>query len=96
MSKVTLVVTGTVVDADQLAAYKKVAVQVLQKHGAEFPPRAREVTTVLAGELIPKMYMEIDFPEEQNVLNAFTDPDYLSVITQRDQAFSNLSIYVTR
>ncbi|OUR99552.1 hypothetical protein A9Q84_00600 [Halobacteriovorax marinus] len=94
MSKATLVVSGTVKNPDKVTQYKEVAIEVLKRHGAILPPLAREVTKILAGRQNPKSLLEIEFPNEQNILDAFNDPEYLAVVGLRDEGFEDLSIYI--
>jgi len=96
MSKATLIVSGTVRDQEKVAKYKEVAIQVLKKYGATLPPLSREVTTILAGERKPKTLLEVDFPNEQNIIDAFNDTDYLSVVKLRDEGFEDLNIYIAK
>jgi uncharacterized protein (DUF1330 family) len=96
MSNPTLVVSGTVKDEQKVAQYKVTATSVLKKHGAIFPPKSREVTNILAGEAKPKLLLEIEFPLEKNIVDAFNDPDYLEVVPLRDEGFEDLSIYIAK
>jgi uncharacterized protein (DUF1330 family) len=96
MSKATLIVSGRVKNKEKVAAYKEVAIEVLKKYGAEMPPRSREVTSILAGRLSPKSLLEVNFENEKNIIDAFSDPKYLSVIGLRDEGFEDLSIYIVK
>lgn len=96
MSKVTMVASGTIRDEEKIKKYQLAAIPVLKKHGAILPPLSREVTTILAGERKPKFLLEVDFPTEQNILDAFNDEDYQAVIKLRDEGFEDLSIFIAK
>lgn len=96
MSNATLVVSGKTVDIEKVTAYREKAVLILKKYGAILPPKSREVTVILAGESKPENLLEVEFESEKNIIDAFSDPDYLSIITLRDEGFSDLSIYIVK
>lgn len=96
MSIATLVVSANIRDLEKVKSYKEVAGKVLKRHGGEFPPKSREVTTILAGENSPKMLLEVNFPNEDSIMKAFNDPEYKAVISLRDEGFSDLSIFIAK
>jgi uncharacterized protein (DUF1330 family) len=96
MSNATLIVSGRVKNLEKVAAYRQKAVLVLKKYGAILPPKSRIVTTVLAGSSKPESLLEVEFEFEQNIIDAFSDPEYLSIIQLRDEGFEDLSIYIVK
>lgn len=96
MSKSTLVVSGTVINQSSIEEYKSKAIPILKKHGGSFPPRTKVITQILAGEAKPKSILEVDFPTEADIINAFNDPDYLDLVELRNSSYQDLSIYITK
>ena len=96
MSKATLIVSGRVKDEQKVNSYREKAILVLKKYGAILPPKSRSVLSVLAGDRRPASLLEIEFESEKNITDAFSDPDYISIINLRDEGFEDLSIYIVQ
>ncbi len=93
MSKHYLIVSGSVADQEKITKYKEVAGPVMKKFNGVMPPENFEVTNILAGSLRPTFLLRIEFPDAQNIKDAFASEEYLAAIKNRDEGFSNLSIY---
>lgn len=97
MSKVTLFVSAKVKDEAKVNEYKKTAIAILKEYGGVLPPTSRQVSHILAGDSKPESVLEIDFPSEENIINAFEDQRYKEVIPLRDEGFySDLSILILK
>lgn len=77
-----------------VAAYQKVAGQVMEKHGgkavAKMPIGGR-----VAGSTPAAFLAVAEFPSADAVDAFFADPDYRPVVPTRDRAFAALNVYVT-
>lgn len=93
MSKHYLIVIGAVKDEERVQAYKQIAGPVMKEFGGVMPPENFEVTSTLAGSLNPSFLLRVEFPSLQNIKNAFESEQYKSVVSDRDEGFSNLSIF---
>ena len=94
MSKSTVIVSGYIQNQAKVDAYKSVAGPILQKYGATLPPKSYTVHEVIAGITAPSFMLEIVFPDRETAIAAFNDPDYLAVISERDEGFGDLSILI--
>jgi len=96
MSKTYLVVTGRVADEGAAARYREIAGPVMKKFGGSMPPESCSVQEVLAGESRPSFLLRVEFPGEQEIRDAFQDPDYLSILGDRAKAFHDLNIWILK
>ncbi len=92
MSTIEVIVSGYINNQEKVDSYKKVAGAVMKKYGAVMPPNSYAVTKVIAGQSTPSFMLRIEFPDKQKAEQAFIDPDYISVIKDRDEGFGDLSI----
>jgi len=93
MSKTYLIVLGSPNNEEKIKAYKEVAGPIMKKYDGIMPPKNYKVEEILAGNLNPTSMLRVEFPSKENIVNAFNDPEYLAVINDRDEGFSNLSIF---
>ncbi len=94
MSKIEVIVSGYINNQEKVDSYKKVAGAVMKKYGAVMPPNSYAVTKIIAGQPAPSFMLRIEFPDKQKAEQAFTDPDYIAVIKERDEGFGDLSIFM--
>ena len=94
MSACTVIVSGNIKNQEKIDAYRAVAGAVMKKHGVTAAPSTYIVSEVVAGNSKPSFMMEIKFPDKKMALAAFNDPDYKTVISQRDEGFGDLSIFM--
>lgn len=94
MSQHYLIVSGNVKNADQLAAYQEKAGPIMKKHGAILPAEKFSVPQVLAGDKHPTFFLRIAFNQVEDIISAFSDPDYTAIIPLRDGAIGDLSIFI--
>ncbi len=52
------------------------------------------MTHVLAGQAEPTFKLKIVFPDKAQAIAAFNDPEYLAIISTRDEGFGDVSIYI--
>ncbi len=94
MSKIEVIVSGNIRDQEKVDAYKAVAGPIMIKYGATVPPQSYKVSKVFAGQATPSFMLKIEFPNKEKAELAFNDPDYISVINERDKGFGDLSIFI--
>lgn len=94
MSKVEVIVSGSIKDQAKVDRYKSVAGPVMKKHGATMPPQSYIVSKIIAGQPEPSFMLKIEFSDKNQAVSAFNDPDYLAVINDRDKGFGDLSIFM--
>ncbi len=94
MSKIAVIVSGNIRDQEKVDSYKAVAGAIMKKYDAIMPPQSYKVSKVLAGQAAPSFMLEIEFPNKEKAELAFNDPDYISVINERDEGFGDLSIFI--
>ncbi len=98
--KVYLMAFGSPKDINKINRYKKVAGSIMKKHGAIFPPVKFKINDVIKGDSIdrnnpnPTFLNYIEFPDRQHILNALSDPEYISVINDRNNGFNHLNIFI--
>jgi len=94
MSKFSVIVSGHIKNQEKVDAYKSVAGPIMKKYGAVMPPQPFKVEKVLAGKAIPSFMLKIEFPNKENIMAAFNDPNYANIIKDRDDGFGDLSIFI--
>ncbi len=94
-NKTYLVVMATPKDMEKVQHYQQESGPIMAKHGAIMPPVKLDVEKVLAGDINPVFIAQIEFPSAKHIENAFNDPDYLSLVSDRDKGFSTLNIFIT-
>lgn len=94
MAEFAVIVSGNINNQEKVDIYKSVAGPVMKKHGAIMPPHSYKVSEVVAGHAMPSFMLKIEFPDKENALAAFNDPDYAAVIRERDEGFGDLSIFM--
>lgn len=94
MPKCSVIVSGSIHVKEKVDTYKSVAGPIMKKYGATMPPQSYKVSDVIAGEARPSFILKIDFLEREQAVAAFNDPEYLSVIKERDEGFGDLSIFI--
>lgn len=94
MKECAVIVSGNINNQAKVDAYKSVAGLIMKKYGAEMPPQTYSVSEVIAGKVTPSFMLKIEFSDKEKAIAAFDDPEYKSVITDRDEGFGDLSIYM--
>lgn len=89
-----LLVFGSPADKAKIERYKKAAGPIMKKYGVILPPQQFKVSSVIKGNSQPKFLNYVEFPEQQNILDALNDPAYLKVINDRDEGFKDLNIFI--
>lgn len=92
--RVYLLAFGSPKDAEKILRYKKVASTLLKKYGAKFPAKQFNVDKVIKGNSNPSFLNSVEFPNKEKILSALADPEYLSVINDRDTGFKDLNILI--
>jgi|GEM_PF-1890665 len=92
MSHCQVIVSANIKHQASVDAYKSVAGPVMKKHGAQLPAQTYNVHAVIAGKAQPEFILKIGFPDKNQALAAFADPEYSRAIEQRDEGFGDLSI----
>lgn len=94
MQECTVIVSGNINNQEKVDAYKSVAGPIMKKYGATMPPQSYKVSDVIAGQVKPSFMLKIEFSDKEQAAAAFNDPDYQAVITERDEGFGDLSIFM--
>ena len=94
MNECVVIVSGNINNQEKVDAYKNVAGPVMKKYGAIMPPKSYNVRSVMAGQASPSFMLQIEFSDKENAIAAFNDEDYKAVISERDEGFGGLSIYM--
>lgn len=94
MSTIEVIVSGNINNQEKVDTYKSAAGPVMKKYGATMPPHSYVVNKVIAGQSTPSFMLKIEFPNKEKAEQAFSDPDYVAVINERDEGFGDLSIFM--
>lgn len=91
-----LLIFGSPADKAKIERYKKAAGPILKKYGVILPPKQFKVSRVIKGNSQPKFLNYVEFPKQQNILDALNDPAYLKIINDRDEGFKDLNIFIVK
>ncbi len=94
MSKIEIIVSGNIRNQEKVDIYKSAAGPVMKKYGAVMPPNSYVVSKIIAGQSAPSFMLKIQFSDKEKAILAFNDPDYLAAISERDEGFGDLSIFM--
>lgn len=94
MTECAVIVSGNIHDQAKVDAYKNVAGPIMKKYGAVMPPQSFNVSEIITGEVSPSFMLKIEFSEKESAIAAFNDPEYIDVISTRDDGFGDLSIFI--
>lgn len=94
MSKVEIIVSGNINNQKKVDIYKSTAGPIMKKYGAVMPPQSYTVSKIIAGHPTPSFMLKIEFPDKEKAEQAFSDPDYVAVVNERDEGFGDLSIFM--
>jgi uncharacterized protein (DUF1330 family) len=94
---VTMFVVGTLNPnaSDALEAYQKSVLPLFRQAGGT-PVGKHRVIGQLVGARSATVITQMEFPSEETVRGVFESPVYREAIPNRDRAFQELNVYVTR
>lgn len=96
-NSISMIVIGvTNPDApDALEAYQRIALPLFLQAGGK-PVGKYRVIGQLAGSHVSTLIAQMDFPSEKAVAGVFESPAYREALGNRDRAFLDLNVYLTR
>ncbi len=93
MKKNYLIVLGKINDSVKVERYRNIAGPIMKQYGGIMPPVNYTVESVYVGKMSPTFMLQVEFPSVSNIDNALADQEYIKVISDRDEGFSDLCIF---